>query len=46
MNEIRYINMCIVEFGHMQIEAQMRVCHKPMTHPFSIYYFTINLILT
>ncbi len=23
MNEIRYINMCIVKFGHMQIEAQI-----------------------
>ena len=23
MNEIRYINMCIVKVGHMQIEAQI-----------------------
>ena len=23
MNEIRYINMRIVDFGHMQIEAQI-----------------------
>ncbi len=23
MNEIRYINMCIIEFEHMQIEDQI-----------------------
>ena len=44
MNEIRYINMCIVKFGHMQIEAQIfqSVIGKCFGKPYRILLSSIN----